>query len=210
MSRVYNTWNDWFQAEKKYFSEADKNWVIHGSGRDPEEWEKSGMQNAEYSLDLMAIKPDETVLEYGCGNGRILKHIKPNKCYGVDIVPDFVQECKEQGLNSYLLEDFKETVDKVYSLTVFIHLKKHQAEDALKYIHNHLKEGGRAFLQVLIYQKDKDSKNFSDMTCYKKETFEKMAESCGFKIVKLWENEGDIDRGQYGKHHNKYSIFEKI
>ncbi len=207
---VYQTWNEWFQAEKKYFSEADKNWVIHGSGRDPEEWEKSGQENAEYTLGLMEAKDNETILEYGCGNGRILKHIHPNKCYGVDIVPDFVKECTDSGLNAYLLEDFHEKVDKVYSLTVFIHLKHHQAEEALNYIHKHLKEGGKAYLQVLIYQKDKDSKNFSDMTCYKKQTFEKMAERCGFKVLKLWENEGDIDAGDIGEHHNKYSIFQKI
>lgn len=210
MSRVYENWNDWFQAEKKYFSEADKNWVIHGSGRDPVEWEKSGQENAEYTLNLMEAEPHETILEYGCGNGRILRWIQPNQCYGVDIVPDFVQECKNMNLDAYLLEDFKEKVDKVYSLTVFIHLKHHQAEEALKYIHSHLKEGGRAYLQVLVYEKDKDSRNFSDMTCYKKETFEKMVESCGFKIIKLWENQGDIDEGDIGEHHNKYSIFEKI
>ena len=210
MSRVYQTWNDWFQAEKKYFSEADKNWVIHGSGRNPEEWIRSGQENAEYTLEVMEAEDHETILEYGCGNGRILKHINPNKCYGVDIVPDFVKECTDSGLNAYLLEDFHEKVDKVYSLTVFIHLKHHQAEEALNYIHKHLKIGGKAYLQVLIYQKDKDSKNFSDMTCYKKETFEKMAEKCGFKVLKLWENEGDIDAGDIGEHHNKYSIFEKI
>ena len=208
--RVYKDWNEWFQAEKNMFTEADKNWVIHGSGRNPDEWIKSGQENAQYTMDIMDLSENESVLEYGCGNGRILKWIESNEKYGVDIVPDFIEECKNQNLKAYLLEDFNEKVSKVYSLTVFIHLKHKQAEDALNYIHKHLKLGGKAYLQVLIYKKDKDSRNFSDMTTYKKETFEKLVEKCGFKIIKLWENEGDLDKGEIGEHHNKYSIFQKI
>lgn len=209
-SKVYNDWNEWFQAEKHFITNADKNWVIHGSGRNPDEWIKSGQQSAEHTMDIMDLCDNETVLEYGCGNGRILKWIEPNKCFGVDIVPDFIEECKNQNLNAYLLEDFNEKVDKVYSLTVFIHLKHHQGEEALKYIHKHLKLGGKAYLQVLIYDKDKNSRNFSDMTTYKKSTFEKIVQKCGFKIIKLWENKGDLDKGEIGEHHNKYSIFQKI
>ena len=77
-------------------------------------------------------------------------------------------------------------------------------------MHKHLKKKGTAYIQALIYQKDKDATNFSDMTCYRKETFIKMCEDNGFRILNIYENQGDIDKQEYGVNHNKYQVLEKI
>ena len=98
----------------------------------------------------------------------------------------------------------------ILSLTVFIHLRHEQAEEALKYIHEHLNEHGTAYLQVLTYGKDKDAINFSDMTTYNLKTFEKMALKCGFEILKSYKMVGDVNDNKFDHNHNKYTILKKI
>jgi len=210
MATIFDNWNAWFQAEKGKISKAIADFVIHPAGLDgADEWERTGKENADYTIGELDLKLSESVMEYGCGNGRILKHLGNYESYGVDIVPDFVEEAVSLGCKAFLLEDFTECVDKAYSLTVFIHLRHSQAETALHYIHDHLKEGGKAYIQALVYEKDKDATNFSDMTCYTPETWTQMVEKCGFNLIKIWENKGDIDEGKYGANHNKYHILEK-
>jgi len=211
MSKKYDNWNEWLQAEKHILDKKVIDYVIHPAGLQGSlEWYNTGKRDAQYTINEIDLKENESVLEYGCGNGRILRHLEYYESYGVDIVPDFVEEARLKYCDAYLLEDFDKCVDKVYSLTVFIHLRHSQAETALKYIHSHLNEGGKAYIQALIYEKDKDARNFSDMSCYKKETFIELAEKCGFKVIQTFENKGDIDKNLFGVNHNKYQILEKI
>tara|TARA_S200002703_G_scaffold148575_2_gene145418 strand:+ start:2577 stop:3236 length:660 start_codon:yes stop_codon:yes gene_type:complete len=213
MSIVYDNWNQWYQNEKNNISKEFADFVIHPAGLEgKEEWEKTGLQNCNYTINELNLKSHETLLEYGCGNGRILKHFNKlhnSNAYGVDIVPQFVEEANSLGCDSYLLEDFNLKVDKVFSLTVFIHLRHLQARTALLYIYDHLHEGGYAYIQALIYGKDKQATNFSDMSCYKEETFRSLAEECGFEVIQLFTNEGDIDKEEYGKFHNKFQVLKK-
>jgi len=211
MAVIYDNWNEWYQNEKGKISKEFSDYVIHPAGLEGEEqWLTTGKKNAEYTIYEIDLQTDESIMEYGCGNGRILRWLNNYDAYGVDIVPDFVREANELGCRAYVLENFDICVDKVYSLTVFIHLRHSQAETALNYIHAHLNNGGRAYIQALVYEKDKDAWNFSDMTCYKPETWKALVEKCGFKLIKMWENKGDIDAGRYGTNHNKYHILEKV
>lgn len=213
MSVIYDNWNEWYQNEKKNISKEFADFVIHPAGLEGNnEWEKTGLENCIYTIDEINLKNNQTVLEYGCGNGRILKHFNKlhnSNAYGVDIVPEFIKEAKQLNCDAYLLEDFKIKVDKVFSLTVFIHLRQLQARTALLYIYEHLNDGGEAHIQALIYNKNKDAKNFSDMTCYTEQTFRDLAEECGFEVIELFTNDGDIDKEQYGANHNKYQILKK-
>ena len=213
MSIVYDTWNDWYQNEKNNISKEFADFVIHPAGLEGNnEWEKTGLENCNYTINELNLKSHETLLEYGCGNGRILKHFSKlhnGSSYGVDIVKEFVEEANSLGCDAYLLEDFKLKVDKVFSLTVFIHLRQLQARTALLYIYEHLNDGGYAYIQALIYQKDKDAKNFSDMTCYTEQTFRDLAEECGFEVIELFTNDGDIDNEEYGPNHNKFQVLKK-
>jgi SAM-dependent methyltransferase len=211
MATIYDSWKSWHDAEGDVLQKQVVDYVIHPAGLDGKlEWFNTGLRDAEYTISELKLQKQESVLEYGCGNGRILRHLDQYNSHGVDIVPAFVEEAREKGCDAYLLEDFHEKVDKVYSLTVFIHLRHDQARTALKYIHEHLVDGGTAHIQALIYQKDKDSTNFSDMTSYKKQTFIDMAEECGFEVLETFENPGDIDKGEFGIHHNAYQVLRKV
>lgn len=212
MSVKYDNWNEWYLNEKNKNGKEYIYGTIHPAGynKDEKEWLTSGKIASDNTINEISLKKKESVLEYGCGAGRILRHLKKYNSYGVDIVEDFVLDARKLGCKSYLLENFSRRVDKVFSLTVFIHLRKEQAITALKYIHKHLKKNGTAYIQALIYQKDKDATNFSDMTCYRKETFIKMCEENGFRILNIYENHGDIDKQEYGENHNRYQVLEKI
>ena len=213
MSIVYDTWDDWYQNEKNNISKQFADFVIHPAGLEgKEEWERTGLENCNYTINELNLKSHESVLEYGSGNARILKHfgkLHNGNAYGVDIVPEFVKEANSLGCDSYLLEDFKLKVDKVYSLTVFIHLRHLQARTALLYIYDHLNDNGYAYIQALIYNKDKQARNFSDMSTYTEQTFRSLAEECGFEVIQLFTNDGDIDKEEYGPNHNKYQILKK-
>lgn len=213
MSIVYDTWNDWYQNEKNNISKEFADFVIHPAGLEGnDKWQKTGLENCNYTINELNLKSHETVLEYGCGNGRILKHFNKlhnSNAYGVDIVPQFVEEANSLGCDAYLLEDFKLKVDKVFSLTVFIHLRHLQARTALLYIYDHLHEGGEAHIQALIYGIDKNARNFSDMTTYTEQTFRDLCTETGFEVVELFINEGNVDEGRFGKFHNKYQVLKK-
>ena len=104
------TWADWARrSDPSKYSEA-----IHPSGGNKREWFISGYLSAVDIYSLMGLPFGKSILEYGCGNGRILTHFKNHESYGVDITPQFVNEAKELGLQSFLLEEFGKKVDIVY------------------------------------------------------------------------------------------------
>jgi len=211
MSVKYDNWKAWYDSEGDVLQKEVVDYVIHPAGLEGRlEWFNTGLRDAQYAIKQLNLQKHEHVLEYGCGNGRILRHLDGYHSYGVDIVPAFVKEACEKGCDAYLLDDFDKKVDKVYSITVFIHLRHEQARTALKYLHEHLEDGGTAHLQALIYQKDKDARNFSDLTCYKKQTWIKLAEECGFEVVETFENDGDLDKQEYGPNHQALQVLRKV
>ena len=182
----------------------DANKYIHpAGGKSDEEYWSSGLSDAQ-NIQLKIGNVD-TILEFGCGNGRILRAISHPKVYGVDISPEFVSGLE----NGYLVDEFTEIVDSVYSLSVFIHLKRHEAIKALQWIYDHLSHNGKAYLQIPIYDTDTEPNSFIDVGVWSSSEFTKCVNQIGFKVVEMWVNTGSFSYDNIGPNHNKLQVLEK-
>lgn len=191
---------DWVEAGKS----SRANGYIHPSGDISKEayWE-SGREDA--SLVLAAIGSVDSVLEFGCGNGRILHSLQHPKAYGVDISPEVLVAVK----NAYLVSEFDKTVEAVYSSSVFIHLKRTGAMEALQWIYDHLNAGGRAYLQIPIYDEDREPNSFIDVGVWSLKSFIEAVTKVGFKVQEVKTNEGTFSYDSIGKNHYQFQVLVK-
>ncbi len=123
-----------------------------------EDFWKSG--RAELEMLQKYLAPEATVLEIGCGVGRIMVHVAPHckELHGVDISSEMLKQAASElsGLpnvhlhhsNGYDLPCRDGTFDFAYSCRVFQHMPKNVALYALREVHRVLKPGGRFALQV--------------------------------------------------------------
>ncbi|MHC4942580.1 MAG: class I SAM-dependent methyltransferase [Planctomycetota bacterium] len=185
--------------------------ILHGV-RDPELFDAEGKSQAAAIQEY--IHPEDTVLELGCGIGRIVKHLAPlcKKIYGVDISKEMLAHAARwlegqdnvalvhcNGKDLSALED--DLIDFVYSLLVLQHMDKNDAFVYLKEIFRILKDGGRALLNFpnilsedffrdftyvsLLPQAERDP---AKVRSYVKEEVVKIVESAGFTVLEVWEN----------------------
>jgi len=194
----------WIEA-----AETDKaDWYIHPSGG-TEDYELSGKKIADEIMRL--VKPSDKLAEYGCGNGRIMRHIK-NDCTGFDIVHKFVQQANESGLKGYHIDDMHKHTgfDAIYSITVFIHLNKQDGKEALRKVHHSLKQGGLGLLQIPVYDVAKEPKDFIDVGVWDKQQLEDACKEIGFEIVELYTNPGEFSFTAIGENHLKMQVLRKL
>jgi SAM-dependent methyltransferase len=176
---------------------------IHPSGLVSDEayWDSGKIDAAFVHQNIVA----KSVLEFGCGNGRILKHVKYEEVYGVDISPEVISNLN----NAYLVKDFHKTVDAIFSITVFIHLKRQEAIDALKWIYDHLKDTGRAYLQIPIYYTDQEPVHFADVGVWSARSFVNCVSDLGFKIDDMRVNSGEFSDSNIGPYHGYFQVLSK-
>jgi|TARA_B110000977_G_scaffold166610_1_gene214586 SAM-dependent methyltransferase len=117
------------------------------------------------------IKPEFTVLEYGCGVGRILTNIKCKKKYGVDISKSYLDRIEDDEIiplqtKQQSIEIKNETVDFIYSIMVFQHIPMEYHKAIFSELMRVLKPNGVIYIQFPIktdkffsYYKDTDFVN---------------------------------------------------
>lgn len=181
---------------------------IHPSGNDILNYNKSGQSSAK---NIQKYIPLTKVMEYGCGDGRILRHIKDCEIIGVDIVPEFVLECKKNGLLAEEIKNykFKEDCDIVYSITVFIHLSKKDGYEALENIWKALKTDGIALLQIPIYETSKEPNSFIDVGTWTENELKDVCDNIGFDLIEVHSNKGSFSYENIGKNHEALQILKK-
>jgi|LakMenEpi03Aug12_release.lakeMendotaPanAssembly.Ray.scaffolds.fasta_scaffold1111189_1 SAM-dependent methyltransferase len=181
---------------------------IHPSGNDILNYNKSGQSSAK---NIQKYIPLTKVMEYGCGDGRILRHIKDCEIIGVDIVPEFVLECKKNGLLAEEIKNykFKEDCDIVYSITVFIHLSKKDGYEALENIWKALKTDGIALLQIPIYETSKEPNSFIDVGTWTENELKEVCDNIGFDLIEAHCNKGSFSYENIGKNHEALQILKK-
>ncbi|MCH9697930.1 MAG: class I SAM-dependent methyltransferase [Gammaproteobacteria bacterium] len=127
--------------------------------------EKTLVSNGQWTASqvkaALSINQQDTVLELGCGVGRIGKELAPQCKHwiGVDISKNMV-ECAQQrlqtlnnvslhelpGNNLSVLSD--SSVDKAYSIAVFCHLDKEDLFNYLRELKRVVKPGGIIFVET--------------------------------------------------------------
>jgi SAM-dependent methyltransferase len=180
------------------------NKLIHPSGTASASYEASGAIDAAHLFYTIPELRDKKSLEYGCGNARILRHLPTFDIYGVDIVPEFIQEARLYNDKCFLLDELPyNDFEVVFSYTVFIHLDDKQAHEALQYIYNHLLPTGVAYIQAPIYETHSLPRDFMDVRTWTVDSFFDLTDKIGFTIESLWTNLGEFSYNSIGVNHNR-------
>lgn len=116
---------------------------------DKEFWDE-GIGQAEMIESY--LPKDGLILDYGCGIGRVAKAFidKSFKVEGVDITPNFREQCKQKNITVYSpeeLSEFKNKYDFVYSLMVLQHNGEEPRKEIMNNIIQVLKPGGKVYIQ---------------------------------------------------------------
>lgn len=117
--------------------------------RTPAQYDNEGRQQA---AALQPLIPDNaTVLDYGCGTGRVAKHITAGRVVGVDVNHRYLTEASRHiechhtdGLTIPLPDN---TFDFAYSLMVLQHCWRGDHKTIVGEIARVLKVGGSAYIQ---------------------------------------------------------------
>lgn len=122
----------------------------------------SGKSSAETFVRLMGIKPEDRVLEIGCGTGRVGASLAPlcKEWIGSDISGNMLKHARENlrhlsnvgfielsGCN--LKEIDNEAFDKIYCSAVFMHLDPWERYSYVKEAFRVLKKGGCLYVDNL-------------------------------------------------------------
>lgn len=126
-------------------------------------------------INLLNLDPSKTVLEIGCGTGRIAKKIisQCKKYVGIDISTKTVNIARNHFENFdnafFVNEDFLEykanqKYDVIYSTLTFMHIK--EKEEALIRVFNLLKSKGKFVLSIDKNQQDFIDTGYSKIVIY--------------------------------------------
>lgn len=132
--------------------------------RDGEQEAKGIAQRAEEFQDSFDIE-SSTVLEIGCGYGRLLVPMASlaDESYGIDISRKSLRQTRkyagEEGVDITLARSeesipFDTEFDLIYALRVFTHLPRRQVLRYLIDIREHLSEGGVLLFRVPSLEKE--------------------------------------------------------
>lgn len=143
---------------------------------DAAEWHRSGEATALDVQTETAIGPTDTVLEIGCGAGRVGRHLAP-RCgtwigadvsqhmlrYAADSLKDLVN-AQFFRLNGFDLTGVDaRSLDVVYCTGVFMHLDEWERYRYIADAHRVLKPGGRLYVDNFNLLTDEGWKLFSDL-----------------------------------------------
>jgi trans-aconitate methyltransferase len=197
---------------------------IHPSGSiSAEEYERSGRDAAAVVCDIartyLAHKvPDIRVADFGCGDGRVLKHVSHefDDVWGIDASPTMlerlsdrvpgVQKIESNGTDAQMLIL---RADLIYSWAVFIHHDIKAGSDMIMGLSEGLNPGGLLALQIPCYDEPRERGAWIDVTVWTPKHIRTAAGSSGLQVVELWNSEGQFSYDNIGKHHNRLQVFRK-
>jgi ubiquinone/menaquinone biosynthesis C-methylase UbiE len=132
----------------------------HVGGVEDESWfEVTGVATKETLTKTVGINQMDTVVEIGCGVGRVGKQIAPlcRKWIGCDVSPHMLKLAAERlkglgnvelhEINGFDLQPLADgSVDVVYSTVVFMHLEEWDRFNYVSEAHRVLRPGGRIYV----------------------------------------------------------------
>lgn len=177
---------------------------------DEERFEETGRGELERLRPYLT--PDSTVLDLGCGIGRIARYVAPNcaTLWAVDASPRMLELARgrlagEANVRYALCADTRvadvpdASVDFVYSIIVLQHLEKEHAFLLVEDVVRMLRPGGRALFtwpnllddffldSFLSYAHDGGSANPSRARMYTTTELERLLPAAGFSAVEVRE-----------------------
>ena len=146
------------EYRKKLFDEYFESSFKHGNILTPQQFQKASEAYEIYYQGIMPEDVGSVILDFGCGVGDFMYHLKRKgykNFYGVDISAQQVDYCRQhitdrvEAVNGMdFLKDKKEKYDLIAAHDVLEHIPKDQILEILHLCHQALKNNGTLILRV--------------------------------------------------------------
>lgn len=212
-------WNkDYFEYWKKRVEESN-NTTQNKSNIVKNDTKASSDDNYLEAIDLVQIKPNDVVLEMGCGFGRSLPflHNRSKNLYAVDISEAMIEAAKEnythlEGINFFVTESENTPFENNFFdvIVCYASFDAMYQEKAIKEFNRILKPNGKllftgkndnyhdddqlAIVAEVNARKKGHPNHFTDL-----KWFTENIEKTGFKVIqqRFFERRGDISENKY-------------
>lgn len=155
-------------------------------------------------LPFLPKNLDASILDIGCGFGEMLSALAHRgycSLKGVDISPQAVEFCSQNGLDVDLIEDlidFCQGIDRTFDFVIMSHVLEHIEKkriiDALASIHSLLSPDGLLFLKVPNAQSNTGCywryEDFTHTTLFTSGSIRFVLEAAGFGDIRLVDIDG--------------------
>lgn len=191
---------------------------IHPSGAlSEEEYWRSGMEKADEVLSLLDEDHRGHVMEFGCGDGRVLGHLVGHvgTLYGADVNTKFLDALEERYPDVVTVEWNGKTpapetgLDAVYSITVFIHHSWEDGAAMLKRLAEVVAQGGVVLVDIPLYEKERERSSWIDVTTWSPARFVEAASEAGLTVVHSSGNPGAFIYEAPGVNHSAMHVLVK-
>ena len=202
-----------FAASRERWDWASANdhvlWTIGTSS--PERYDLTGRDDAALLASLCPGHRDQTVLEWGCGGGRVTQYLCRlfRHAHAVDISAGMLLLLKSRSLpdvTAHLTAGADlpldlDPVDVVYSYLCWMHCRKEDVPAILRTCRRVLKPTGRLLFQLPVYDQPRSPETFMDLACWTPREFRALAEETGFTIVRMRASPGAFALDAIGEAH---------
>lgn len=153
------------------------------------------------------IEKSDYVLDFGCGVGRIAKHVDCAKMFLYDVNEVYLKQALQECPGAEVVDPFvtNQHIDVIYAVSVFIHMDWHTAEQTFKGL---AASCDAMLLQLPIYDAPQEGRDWIDVTTFSERQVKKWAMDVGF-TSKLFTNPGKFSFNKVGQCHDWIQVFEK-
>jgi SAM-dependent methyltransferase len=194
----------WDQA-----SSADHEYWIAGTSS-TEQFDRSGWTDACRLAALCPGYRDQTILEWGCGSGRVTQYLCRmfRRAHAVDISGGMLGLLAQRGLPDLSLYQTAGAelpsgiaVDVVYSYLCWMHNRKEDLPAIMRACRAVLKPTGKLLFQLPVYEEPRSPQTFVDLACWTPREFLDLAEETGFTVTRMAASVGAFALDAVGSNH---------
>jgi len=173
-------------------------------------YDGSGERRAKQLADLVGPHPRWSVLDFGCGDGRVTRelHWYFGEVWGADasrsMLDRFESLCdlstiQWDGTDPSIVDHLQ--FDLVCSFLCLTHHRSKDRSKILKGLASVMKPSGIMAIQIPLYEVATEPSGWTSVGTWTPQQFEKAAENAGLKVVEMHTNPGRWRKGHAGPHH---------
>lgn len=188
--------------------------AIHPTGVDDDAYDASGLAAADEFAEI--FPPDDaTVLDFGCGDGRVAQHLAGRyyRVIGADASPTMLARLNARtptvepflwdGIDRFdeIARDYGGMIDAVFSVNVLLHHEYLDGAQILANLAALVGRDGTLAVQVPIYDVPLAPEGWTSVGVWTLEMFEAAAEHADCDIEMVYPSEGAFTRAAIGTNH---------
>lgn len=210
----------WEQAAKSDKAQG----YIHPAGNlGTDAYEQSGQESAAALMSAISpylgiLPTNPKVLDFGCGDGRVLKYVAREfaDIWGADASATMLERLarrvpEAKRIQSTATDGVMDGMgfNLIYSLAVFIHHDHSGGRDMLVGLANAAAPGAILAIQIPCYEVARERDGWIDVTVWTETLIYAAVKRAGLAVVELHKCPGEFSYENVGENHFKVQVFRK-